>query len=132
MIRLKLDENLVGAITRYRGGFQNLPKPAQLSRLRVVARTALLTGEGGKITEHLQSLKDAKTEWMNARIGDQVLFEWVSEYSQLPEKRFIEVFGLTADLGKIGDEEAELTPALINEYNLRLVDGVMKMASSNR
>ncbi len=127
-LRLQLDEELIRAITRYRGRFEILPKPAQLSRVRVAARTATLTGDTGTITRHLENLKGAKTEWMAARIGKKSLFEWVKEYSQLSEEKFKEVFGLTAGLSQVGGVAAKISSEIINEYNLRLVDGVMKLA----
>lgn len=128
-LRTDLERSLVRAITRYRGKFQNLPSPSQLSRVRLAARQALLKEDAQFIPNHMDALTGAKTDWQAAKIDGTSLFEWVKQTSQLSEKRFIEVFELSEGLPQIGGVEAQLGPTLRTEYCARLVDGVMKLAT---
>jgi CRISPR-associated protein Csx10 len=128
LLRDQLEQGLAAAVIRTQGQFRALPSPSQLSRVRLAARHALFGGAATAIADHVENLRGAKANWRDARLGRQLLLEWIEKNSQLEETDFKEQFGITASLPSIGSLTAELTDEIRREYCTRLVDGVMKLA----
>jgi CRISPR-associated protein Csx10 len=102
------------------------PQNAQLSRVRNVARQALLEGNLRPINEHLTALKGAKEQFEKARVAGVPMLAWIE--ARLKEQDVEQQLLKGQTLSPIAGQRAAFTPQLRVEYTARLVDGVMKKA----
>lgn len=128
LLRRQLEQTLGERIIRYRGQFEGLPSLTQLSRVRVAARHAILRGDLKPIEDHLDSLKLARQQWENARLGQLALSDWIIKQCQLSTDEFEQAFDLTNQLPQVADQYSDLPAKIRVEYQARLIDGVMKLA----
>ncbi len=104
-----------------------LPTSAQLSRVRVAARHAHLTGQLDKIAEHMKFIKEhgAKEDWQYAEFEGKSFFDWINDMSKTSsfEKKFLR----DSKLPKVAGKTAQIDDELRTTYLARYVDGVMKL-----
>jgi len=132
MLRRTLDRKLVEQINRLRivGPIAN----SQLSRLRVIARSALAEQDVTRISRYLDQLREtARKQFEDAHIEKQSLLEWLkARLGDSPDQVWHRL-GLTqSDLPSIGDVQAAWTEALAQEYAIRMIDGMLVKATRER
>lgn len=131
-LRAFLDRELVALVNRALLS-KNLPNNAQLSRVRTAARQALATHSLGSVTDLMKNLKGARQQFEDARVSNEVMFDWINKHADLSDKVFRQEFRVTSDsLPSIAGETAGVTPELRVEYCARLIDGVMRKAIEQR
>lgn len=132
MLRRVLARKLVERVNRLQitGSIAN----SQLSRLRVVARSALAEQDTQRIGRYLDALKEtARKQLENTRIENQSLFAWLKNWLSASPDRVLHNLGLSqSDLPSVGHVRATWTAQLSREYIIRLVDGVMAKAIRER
>ena len=138
-VQVQLDRELVkqiGDLTSGPGAFQKLPSAAQLSRARLAARQAWMTGDLQVIIHHLDALKSASKEWDQARVRNAGLREWISQMVHLSEMDFKRQFNLSEGLPVVAGETAGMSPELWAELRAktiaRLIGGVLKQAVKHK
>lgn len=135
--RLELDRDLVAAINRLRGLTRRLPPNSQLSRVRVIARSALAERDLMRISDlfkpgekNPRAMKGgALKKFEAARVGGQRLSDWIIELADHPETIW-EQFRGGRQAQPLGDVEPE--GWLAEEYAVRLIDGVLGAAMAAR
>jgi len=76
---------------------------------------------------------DARSQLSQDQVGGQRLLDWLEERAEGEQKLSKIMDFSTDDLPQIGsDVEAELSPSLIREYNLRLAHDTLARASTTR
>ncbi|MCB0197948.1 MAG: hypothetical protein KDJ65_38740, partial [Anaerolineae bacterium] len=128
LLRRQLEQILGELIIGYRKEFEGLPSLTQLSRVRVAARHAILSGNLKPIETHLASLKLARQQWDNARLDQLPLSDWIIKQCQLSPAEFEKTFGLANQLPQVAGQRSDLPAEIRVEYQARLIDGVMKLA----
>lgn len=132
MLRRILEHKLVERVNQLRieGAIAN----SQLSRLRVIARSALATQDVERIGRYLGELREtARKQFEGARIEKQSLLEWLKARLGDSANRVWHGLGLAqSDLPSIGSVQAEWTEALAREYTIRLIDTVLAKAVQER
>jgi len=128
ILRTRLEKNLIAFLTDNLN-FSDLPSSSQLNRVRVATRQALLTGDTGAISAHLQSIRGAKKFWEQARLNGSSLYGWVIGHSHMDESQFRKTFQVAENLPTVAEETVVLDEKLIHEFCTRLIDGVMKLAA---
>lgn len=113
------------------------PKRAQLSRLRAIALDALPAGDVGRLIAFLSddNLKShARDEYDTARIGEEHtrLRAWLTARLKAPETVWQELQIKEVGGPEFGQVHAEGTPALAQEYTIRLVEGVLHRATKEQ
>ena len=108
--------------------FTELPSASQLNRVRVLAQQSLLTGETDAIQNHFETMKSAKKTWERAKVQGKPLVEWLITHSAMQETTLREDFRLGEAMPHIAGRKAKLSTELLNEFSVRLVDGLLKRA----
>mgnify|MGYP005840318097 CR=1 FL=1 len=139
MLRHELDRMLRKAIN----GIQ-LPEyltisNAQLSRLRIIAREALPTGDLARLQkyldENIKTRRSVRDQFERTRLGQERLSQWLEErlsqpitvWDKLGAQTLSKRIGANVLVSTRGDE------ALAREYTIRLIDGVLaKLAKESR
>jgi len=139
--RLALDRDLAEAIKDLEPTIKGQPTNSQLSRVRIILRSALKERDPSRMSElfrldgdkNVRALKpNAQQKFARCRIGDPEyrLSDWIKDLSDNPEKIWDGPFKSREDkpLGGIAPEDW-----LTEEYALRLIDGVLEqMMQKNR
>lgn len=110
------------------------PSNAQMSRFRVVARSAMSTGDIGRLQDYLESIssrKSSRDQWHRARIGEVRLHLWLARRLGDPTSIW-STLGVADIARRIGDVTAELNDVLAREYTIRLIDAVLAKATQKR
>jgi len=132
MMRRTLGHRLVEHVNRLQitGPITN----SQLSRLRVIARSALAEQGVERIGSYLDTLQEtAQKQFAGARIGKQPLLEWLKDHlSASPDQVWHGLGMAQSDLPSVGNVQAAWTAALAREYTIRLIDGVLVKATRER
>lgn len=111
----------------------NLPKNAQLSRVRTATQQALLASHMSseeqlrQIENHLNGLKGAKQQFENARVNNTSMLKWLQDRLAKKDVKAQLLSGM--ELPKVAGQTAVLSEALQAEYTARFIDGVMKKAA---
>ena len=113
------------------------PSNAQLSRLRIIAREALPSGDIDRLRRLVQSINERRTprvQFESARIGKKRLGRWLTERLETPASVWDElgVSNLERSLGSNVRLSAKDNEALAREYTIRLIDGVLAKAAQQR
>jgi len=128
MLRGMLERKLVERVNRARvtGNISN----SQLSRLRVIARSALGTRDVGRIGAYLGRLrKTAHDQLEGARVEGEPLIKWLQARLGDSRDQLWHGLGLADDdLPKVGGVPAPWDDTLAHEYTIRLIDGVLAKA----
>ena len=135
MWRKRLDGAVVQVANRL-GQYVHHPKNSQLSRLRAVLQDALLQSpETGRprIVAYLKDLENRQStrrQFGRDRVAGKGLLEWL-RFRVKDEADIWQALGADtpSDLPRIGGIDAEKSPELAYEYNLRLVDAVLAQAA---
>jgi CRISPR-associated protein Csx10 len=112
------------------------PSKSQLSRLRLIIREALgKSPTGGReiLDSYLNSIEKrvvTRSQFTRNRVDNRTTIDWLRHRFNDESG---EEFKDSGSLPKLGSNiTASLTPELIYEYNLRLVDAVLMRAAKNR
>lgn len=127
--RLKnmLDQRLLKAVDLL--SIDNPPENAQLNRLREVARQAWYKGMPELILNHLKNLRAAEEQFKRARVGGKRLYTWLNEGIG-QEKIWADY--LEVQPPRIAGVTAEITKALKLEYNVRLLEALLRKTIRER
>ncbi|MGB0384009.1 MAG: type III-D CRISPR-associated RAMP protein Csx10 [Ardenticatenaceae bacterium] len=140
LLRRDLDQNLRKRINALE--IVSPPSNAQLSRMRVIARDALPTGDVQRLLKLLKSIRERKAsndQFEQARIKDgsglnKRLVRWLKEHLEKPEEIWSELSArnLKRQLALNVISTTENNEALAREYTIRLIDGVLAKATQER
>lgn len=137
--RRDLDQALMVAINH--SEIKKAPRNSQLSRVRVVARDALVNDELGRIAElfqptlsdshdpNPQALKGASLQqFEDARLDGMALSAWISQLATQPNSVWDRLGGeYSVALGAVNPQGF-----LAKEYAVRLIDGVLDKTMAER
>lgn len=132
LLRQKLEGQLTARANEL-GKHVKQPSASQLSRLREVIQDALLQepNEGrGRLKTYFDQLEKrqvTRKQFSDDRLDGKPLLRWLRERTAAEDNSWQEV-----KIPQIGDVRAELTPQLIYEYNLRLMEAVLAQAAKNK
>jgi CRISPR-associated protein Csx10 len=132
MLRRTLDRRLTERVNRLK--ITRSPENSQLSRLRVIARSALATQDVERIREYLHGLEEtARKQFEGARIEGQSLLGWLDARLEDSPDQVWHGFGLaSSDRPSVGSVQAAWSEALSREYTIRLIDGILAKAIKER
>lgn len=141
MLRKRLDEALqlrVNTLLRTNHSLQKIPR-TQMAHLRTAVKEALHLGAGeqaknrlDKWVEDIKKRSATRSLFNRTKLAGQPFLRWIEERvkdegESLREQLFVD------DLPKIGaNVVAELHPATIFEYNMRLIHDVVMLESKER
>lgn len=139
MLRRELDGKLRKAINDVQIP-ERLPiSNAQLSRLRVIVREALLHGDVARLQKYLEenvkTRRSVRDQFDRTRLGQERLLRWLEErlsqpatvWNKLGAQNLSKRIGANVQVSTQGNE------ALEREYTIRLIDGVLaKLAKERR
>ncbi|MGQ9895887.1 MAG: type III-D CRISPR-associated RAMP protein Csx10, partial [Roseiflexus sp.] len=139
MLRHELDRMLRKAINDMQPPEHLTISNAQLSRLRIIAREALPTGDLARLQKYLdENIKTRRTvrdQFERTRLGQERLSQWLEErlsqpitvWDKIGAQALSKRIGANVLVSTRGDE------ALAREYTIRLIDGVLaKLAKESR
>lgn len=124
LIQQKLESKLQSHLTylEIKGKIYN----SQLSRLRLVARRALPTGDCNLVISLLNNLpSNAKGQFESAKVGHNSLKKTLTDWLEKPTSCIINPQDVTV---RIGDIERKLNDELAQKYTLRLIMALAKKA----
>ncbi|MCK9441503.1 MAG: hypothetical protein M0Q13_08795 [Methanothrix sp.] len=127
MLREKLDQKLISVVNNKKiRRPPNTPSNSQLSRMRIIARRALLQNNPAIIIQHLDGMKKAaRDQFQHAWIGDVRLDNWLRERAENVNNiwQIIKVDRTPS----IGGAEADLN-SLSLDYTVALIEHVLRQA----
>ncbi|MGQ9482638.1 type III-D CRISPR-associated RAMP protein Csx10 [Chloroflexus sp.] len=139
MLRHELDRMLRKAINDMQPPEHLTISNAQLSRLRIIVREALPTGDLARLQKYLdENIKTRRTvrdQFERTRLGQERLSQWLEErlsqpitvWDKIGAQALSKRIGANVLVSTRGDE------ALAREYTIRLIDGVLaKLAKESR
>lgn len=138
LIHRELDHRLLKAIYDLPIGGHNAISNAQLSRLRVIVREALKTGDTDRVLAYrntnIEQRRSVRDQFGRARIGSVSLSRWLEDCLTDPMTIWakIGVQGVTKRIANNVVVNAQNNPALAREYTLRLIDGVLARLAKER
>lgn len=124
-LQVQLERHLIARVNALTadGELKNLPSPAQLARVQLVARQAWQTGNLGLIAEHFRDLsKLSQRQWETARIGVLPLREWLEGQAQHPTEFDPGKFQVTVAGVSVSTQDVRA------KMVARLLEGVLKQA----
>lgn len=128
LLRAKLEQKLREKLSRLeiKGNISN----SQLSRLQLIARKALSTGDCNLVLTLINNLPaNAKTQFERVTINNKSFKEELTTWLNNPGKWISNQQNLKV---KISDIEMELKPEFAQEYTLRLIMAVTKKTIKGR
>ena len=137
LLRRELERNLAQRVQQLRltesSVRRGLPRNSQLSRVRMIARSALAAGDLLRIKTFMAGMKEtAKDQFSDARLqaGNQRLFDWIMERLEHPEQVWQDV-EKPAEV-RLGTFTLAVPGGWCAEYTLRLIDGVLAQAGKDK
>lgn len=137
LLRSELEHNLAERVQQLRlteaSLRRDLPRNSQLSRVRMIARSALAAGDLARLKTFMGEMrKTAKDQFTEARLraGNQRLFEWIMERLEHPERVWQDV-PKPAEVC-FGTFTYAVPDDWCTEYTLRLIDGVLAQANKDK
>ena len=137
ILQAEVDRALVAEVNRLtaEGRLSGLPSAAQLSRARLAARQAWVTGNLAPILDHFT--RETRDEagmsrltvraWERARIGDEGLWQWITERAKKQTYTPRDARAMALDAVEIAGQRVEYTE-LRPRTVARLIEGVLKRA----
>lgn len=138
MLRQRLDAAMTAKANSLGQGIKG-PKNSQLSRLRLIIHDVLRqepTAGRQRLNQYFDSLSERQTtrkQFTRDRVAGKGLLEWMRERVADQTSIWSEINIDQNKLPTVGaNVTATLTAALAYEYNLRLIDGVLALATKER
>lgn len=135
LIRRNLDAALRKRVNNLK--IQHAPPNAQLSRLRVIAREALQSGDVARLGKFMQGVgarRSARDSFERAHISGKRFSRWLEDHLDDPALVWQElgVSSLEMGLGSNVRLSVKGNETLAREYTIRLIDGVLAKAAQER
>jgi len=127
-LRLLLERRLIEYLSKAK--FKRLPSNTQLSRVRNAVQQALAAGDVEPVKDHLRQLKAAREQLDRARVNGLSMMAWIqARVDSLDVEQQLLGGG---SLPQVAGEQANLDDNLRRIYTLRLIDGVMQVATKSQ
>jgi CRISPR-associated protein Csx10 len=121
-LRNILDRKLIDAISHLR--IDSAPKNAQLSRLRLIVRSAWRQNNPRLVVDHLKSLKGAKSQFERAHIDNNQLLSWLID--GIEQHKLWETHLKPAEFPTMAGITSKATDKIEVEYTMRLLDALLQ------
>jgi CRISPR-associated protein Csx10 len=127
-LRLRLERGLTEYLSKVE--FKRMPPNTQLSRVRNAVQRALAAQNVRPVKDHLKQLKGARDQFKWARVNSVSMLDWIkARTNNLDVEQ--QLLG-SGRLPQVAGEEATLDDDLKRTYTLRLIDGVMQLATKSK
>lgn len=138
LVHRELDRRLLKAIYDLRIQGHKAISNAQLSRLRIIAREALKTGDVDRLltyrNENIEKRRSVRDQFGRVRVGSVSLSRWLEDCLVNPTMVWTKIGAqnVTQRIANNVVVEVQDNQTLAREYTIRLIDGVLARLAKER